>query len=235
MSTSFGPVPIIVDRTPPIAGEVLDGNGPGNTDWNYQPLGSILCVKWRDFFDPDSGISAYRWAAGTSPGLSNTVAYTSNLPPDQISMCQSGLHMKHNTTYYSTIIAFNGNTDHPRNTTVYSNGVLVDLTNPIPGIVRDGLNITTNEHYTYEPTTVQAVWANFSDPESHMAQYNATIYTAQVSKYLPTQGSIDMNQKCPAKSNNTIIPVKPPFLPPDNVSYSSFGIIRPHRCLVICL
>ena len=218
MSTSFGHVPIIVDRTPPIAGEVLDGDGPGNTDWNYQPLSSTLCVKWRNFFDPDSGISSYSWAAGTSPGLANTVPFTNNIPPDQISMCRSGLHLKQNTTYYSSIIAFNGDTDHPRNTTAYSNGVLVDLTNPIPGIVRDGLDITSNEYYTYEPTTVQAVWVNFSDPESHMAQYNATIYTAQVSKYLPTVGSIDMDQKCPAISNSTVIPVKPPFIPPDNVS-----------------
>ena len=217
MSTSYGPIPIVVDRTPPIPGEVLDGEGLGNSDWNYQPLSTNLCAKWRNFFDPDSGISAYRWGAGTAPGLSDTVPFTANLNPDQDSICRSGLRLRQNTTYYSTVIAFNSDTDHPRNTSVSSNGVLVDLTNPIGGFVLDGNDVSKNEHYTSNPTTVQAVWGNFSDPESGIAQYNATIYVAQV-KPMSADSNPKSNQKCPAPSNNRVIPIKPPFIPPNNVS-----------------
>ena len=220
ISTSFAPHPIIVDRSPPIPGEVYDGDGPGDTDWIYQASGSVLCAKWRNFIDPESGISAYRWGAGTAPGLSDTAPFTDNLSPDTESYCGTGLDLKHDTVYYSTVIAFNSDTDHPRNISASSNGVLVDLTNPVAGIVKDGLDINSNLHYTHKPTTVQAVWDNFSDPESHMAQYNATIYSAVVLKYLPAQGSVDLEQKCPATShsNNFIIPIKPPFIPPSDVS-----------------
>ena len=186
----------------------------------YQASGSVLCAKWRNFIDPESGISAYRWGAGTAPGLSDTAPFTDNLSPDTESYCGTGLDLKHDTVYFSTVIAFNSDTDYPRNISASSNGVLVDLTNPVAGIVKDGLDINNNLHYTHKPTTVQAVWDNFSDPESHMAQYNATIYSAVVLKYLPAQGSVDLNQKCPATShsNNTVIPIKPPFIPPSDVS-----------------
>ena len=217
-STSYAPRPIIVDRSPPAPGIVLDGDGPGNSNWKYQASGSVLCAKWRNFYDPQSGISAYRWGAGTAPGLSNIVPFTDNLPPDRDSICRGGLHLKHDTIYYSTVIAFNSDTDHPRNTSVSSNGVLVDLTNPIGGFVKDGLVVTKNLNYTSNPKSVQAVWGNFSDPESGIAQYNATVYTAQVLKYLPTSSDPNLNQKCPVPANSIVIPIKPPYIPPDSVS-----------------
>ncbi|KAI6660257.1 hypothetical protein LOD99_10427 [Oopsacas minuta] len=218
-SASYAPRPIIVDRTPPIPGVVLDGDGPGNTDWKYQASGSVLCAKWRNFVDPQSGISAYRWGAGTAPGLSNTVPFTGDLPSDQDEICRSGLDLKHNTTYYSTVIAFNADTDHPRNISASSNGVLVDLTNPIAGFVKDGLDPNSNLYYTYIATTVQAVWGNFSDPESGIAQYNATIYKANVLEYLPADAEPNLNQNCPAASNNSVIPIEPPFTPPADVTF----------------
>ena len=197
----------------------MDGDGPGDSNWKYQSSGSVLCAKWRNFYDPQSGISAYRWGAGTAPGLSDTVPFTDNLPPSTHSQCRGGLQLKHDTIYYSTVIAFNSDTDHPRNISVSSNGVLVDLTNPVGGFVKDGLSVHMNLNYTSNPKSVQAVWGNFSDPESGIAQYNATIHSAEVSKYLPTNSAPELDQKCPVPSNSTDIPVKPPFIPSDGVSF----------------
>ena len=195
----------------------MDGAGPGSSNWKYQSSGSVLCAKWRNFYDPHSGISAYRWGAGTDPGLSNTVPFTDNLPPSISSKCRGGLRLEHNTTYYSTVIAFNSDTDHPRNISVSSNGVLIDLTDPVGGFVKDGLSVLMNLNYISNPKSVQAVWGNFSDPESGIVQYNVTVYSAQVLKYLPTKSAPHLNQKCLFPSNNTVIPVKPPFTPPDSV------------------
>ena len=219
-STSFSPRPIIVDRSPPIPGEVYDGDAPGTIDWTYQASGSELCAKWRNFIDPQSGISAYRWGAGTSRGLANIVPFTDDLPPDQNSICRSGLQLRHNTTYYSTIIAFNSATDQPRNSSASSNGVLVDLTDPIGGSVKDGPDISTNLYYTHVTTTVQAVWVNFSDPESHIAQYNATVSTAKALAYLPAASNVNLTQSCPAAYNRSFVPSKIPFKPPSDVSSS---------------
>ena len=217
MAASFASEPIIVDRSPPIPGVVLDGEGIGLSDWRFQPSSSRICAKWNNFFDPESGISAYRWGVGTAPGLSDIVSFTSDLPPDQNDICRDGLDLQHNTTYYSTIIAFNADTFMPKNSSSSSNGVLVDLTNPIGGYVIDGLEIDGVIYYTSNPTMVQAVWGNFSDPESGIVEYNVTIYVAGVLDILPdTNPSPD--QQCPIQSNSTTVPVKPPFIPPNDVS-----------------
>ena len=224
MSASYASEPIIVDRSPPIPGDVLDGDGIGLSDWKYQSSSSRICAKWRNFFDPQSGITAYRWGVGTAPGMSDIITFTEDLPPDQNDICRDGLTLQHNTTYYSTVIAFNADTHQPKNSSASSNGVLVDLTNPISGFVLDGLRIDEPIHYTSNPTMVQAVWGNFSDPESGIVRYNVTIYVADVSQILPAT-IILPNQQCPSLSGSTV-PIKQPFIPPDDVSISRIVDLR---------
>ncbi|KAI6655616.1 hypothetical protein LOD99_2114 [Oopsacas minuta] len=217
-SASYAPEPIIVDRSPPIPGVVLDGDGFGLSDFKYQSSASKICAKWKNFFDPQSGVSAYRWGVGTAPGMSNIVAFTEDLPSDQNDICRDGLTLQHNTTYYSTIIAFNADTHQPKNSSASSNGVLVDLTNPIGGYVLDGLEITNTIHYTSNPTLVQAVWGNFSDPESGISQYNVTIYVANVLQFLPAT-NLEPDQECQITSTNTIVPTRQHFIPPSDVEF----------------
>ena len=54
---------ITVDRSPPLAGSVNDGEEVG-TDVDYIDSTSQLCVNWEGFSDPESGISAIQWAIG---------------------------------------------------------------------------------------------------------------------------------------------------------------------------
>ena len=54
---------ITVDRTPPLAGTVNDGEIVG-TDIDYTDSTTQLCVNWQGFSDPDSGISSIQWAFG---------------------------------------------------------------------------------------------------------------------------------------------------------------------------
>lgn len=60
----------MVDRTPPLAGTVNDGERVG-TDIDYTSSTSMLCVNWQGFSDPESGISAIRWTIGKHKILSN--------------------------------------------------------------------------------------------------------------------------------------------------------------------
>ena len=53
----------MVDRTPPLAGMVNDGERVG-TDIDYTSSTSMLCVNWQGFSDPESGISSIRWTIG---------------------------------------------------------------------------------------------------------------------------------------------------------------------------
>jgi hypothetical protein len=47
--------PILIDRTKPFAGDVLDGNVI-ETDKKYQSENDRICASWKGFYDPESGI-----------------------------------------------------------------------------------------------------------------------------------------------------------------------------------
>ncbi|XP_067664253.1 uncharacterized protein [Haliotis asinina] len=164
--------PIVVDNTPPVAGVISDGAIVG-TDMDYQAQADTICAQWKDFFDPESGIKTYMWGVGTKPGRDDIVKFRDE---DRIihDDCAT-VSLSHNTTYYSTIVAFNGALNMMRvNTT--SNGVLVDLTDPVKGWIKDGDNETLDVSYTSEAALIQAVWGGFSDPESGIVKYEVDIY-----------------------------------------------------------
>lgn len=50
-----GPEPILIDRSPPIAGKVLDGNVIHH-DIMFQSNDKEMCAQWTGFYDPESGI-----------------------------------------------------------------------------------------------------------------------------------------------------------------------------------
>lgn len=50
--------PILIDRTKPHAGKVLDGSTL-DKDETYQSKINEICASWKGFFDPESGISQY--------------------------------------------------------------------------------------------------------------------------------------------------------------------------------
>ena len=47
--------PIVIDLSPPEAGQVLDGDNP-HGDRVYQASTTEICANWKGFFDPQSGI-----------------------------------------------------------------------------------------------------------------------------------------------------------------------------------
>ncbi|KAK3589126.1 hypothetical protein CHS0354_017092 [Potamilus streckersoni] len=167
--------PIMVDKTPPLPGNVLDGDVLGK-DREYQHNTDKICSQWIYFYDPESGINQFIWGVGTAPGKDNVLAYR-NLSSTTKRSCDAA-ELKHNVTYYSTIIAYNDALNAKRCNSA-SNGILVDTTPPEAGSVIDVgnyENTTIDIAFSSESATVKASWNNFSDAESSIASYVADIY-----------------------------------------------------------
>ncbi|KAK2165039.1 hypothetical protein NP493_1368g00012 [Ridgeia piscesae] len=164
---------IIVDISPPLPGLVYDGNDQGG-DIAFQSSSARYCASWHDFRDPESGISKYLFDLGTTPGSADVVANIA-MPYTVTSHCVDGLQLQHKRVYYSSVTAFNGAISE-KNVSVSSDGVYVDVTPPLKGIVKDGNDPNSDEIYSSEPSTVSSAWREFSDPESGIKRYSVDVY-----------------------------------------------------------
>ncbi|XP_070564497.1 uncharacterized protein [Ptychodera flava] len=164
--------PLTVDSSPPIAGDLFDGPIQG-IDIKYQNTQEEICANWQNFYDEQSGIDRYEWAVGTSP-FSDDIVPVQTISSQIFNKCDNDVNLIHNTTYYSTLVAVNG-AHKSLNTTVSSSGVLYDSTDPVMGWVHDGLDSSEDMLYSSSPATVSAIWGDFEDPESHIAEYTVTI------------------------------------------------------------
>ena len=117
-----------VDLTPPIGGKLRDGD---DLDTNVTVQDLFVSMNWDEFNDEESGISEYVVCAGTNVGACDLVSRTT---------VNNGLAAKLNvwpaissgTVVYSTLWAYN---NAGGVTEIYSDGVLVDTTQPSSGIV----------------------------------------------------------------------------------------------------
>nr|XP_006817933.1 PREDICTED: uncharacterized protein LOC100377080 [Saccoglossus kowalevskii] len=165
--------PILVDRSHPIPGDVFDGSQHG-VDIDYQSTSDAICANWQNFLDMESGIRKYTWGVGTFPGGDDVVSFY-DLPHTVLQQCSMNVSLTHNTTYYTTIFAYNAG-HKSLNVSVISDGVLYDATPPIEGELRDGLDPNIDMSYSSELATVSANWNGYSDPESGIGEYDVSVY-----------------------------------------------------------
>lgn len=159
------------DTTAPVvSGVPNDGAG---ADVDYQTATTALSANWAGvFFESQSGISAFEWAIGTTPGATNVLAFTSVGTAG--SATKSGLALTSGTTYYVTARATNG---AGLQSTATSDGVTIDTTLPaIAAVPNDGL--AADVDYQTSTTTISANWAAvFSDAQSGISGYEWAIGT----------------------------------------------------------
>ena len=82
-----------------------------------------MCANWVDFYDPDSGIAAYKYGVGTKPGstdVSDLIELSSMRYETCITLDSSNL-LEHGKTYYNVIWAANGGLNQ-KNVSWVSNG-----------------------------------------------------------------------------------------------------------------
>ena len=178
---------LAIDFSAPVVGYVHDGPYYNTTttaiDIDYQVSPRVfsttsaniaqtqrdqISANWGGFSDPQSNISSYVWGAGTEPGLDNVVAFANvGLATTATTI---GLTMHDGLVVYVTLIVCNH-----ANLCVetYSDGVMVDGSAPVPGVVKDGL-AGVDLVFSAMPSTFALNWFGFHDPQSPI-----------VSPYLP--------------------------------------------------
>ena len=108
-------------------------------------------------------------ALGTTSGGTGTIDWTSASTSTSVSL--SSLTLSEESTYYVSVRATDGAGNV--SSVLTGDGIYIDLTNPVAGAVIDGA--TTDISYTPSSSTLTFTWSNFSDAESGIEYYNASI------------------------------------------------------------
>ncbi|KAK7496755.1 hypothetical protein BaRGS_00011964, partial [Batillaria attramentaria] len=169
--TGSSDAPIIIDSTAPTEGHVMDGAVLGQ-DICCQSKTTEICAQWTDFHDPDSSIDRFHWGVGLTPGDDDVVPFHILSAYDKQSCIE--VELQHAFTYFSTVVAFNKALNQ-KSTNTTSNGLLVDVTPPIPGNVSDGDDINNDIDFTSETATITTTWSDFRDPESGLTPYSLSV------------------------------------------------------------
>lgn len=174
---------VIIDATPPIAGNVGDGATPFY-DVAYQKLTTEVNFNWDSFRDPESGIAGYSYLLGSFPGSDDVTKLNDMI---ETSVANKKCFIFANTTYYVTIVATHGGA-LALTVNATSNGVLVDTS--LPGeeqeasgfviSVADGAPTDSVEReYQHAASALNAYWPVIIDPQS-------LIYTLEVAYVIGT-------------------------------------------------
>ena len=163
---------VLVDVTPPSPGEVYDGTDFADVDYQTSP--TVFSVSWTNFVDDESGVEYYTWKANVNMSSYEMTYISERNVGLSMHAIASGQVLSQGTHVVSSVKAINR---AGLVTEVQSDGVTVDMTRPLGGIVYDGRPDDKNDKdYLATQSLVSAHWADFFDPESGIAGYNYTIY-----------------------------------------------------------
>ena len=164
-----------IDHKPPTSGKVIDLNPTSvvMTDIDYQPTTSAISTRWTGFHSL-SGIRRYEVAIGSTPGMSDVLAFkdvgrsTSNY--------ENSLKLTNGKRYYVTVRATSVS-GHVSSAT--SDGVIPDETPPVSGsgqpiCTGTGCGVSPmrdDKMYINTNTALGAKWSGFVDKESGIDHY----------------------------------------------------------------
>ena len=163
---------VLIDITPPIAGEVYDGID--FVDIDYQKSPTVFSVSWTEFIDEESNVDYYTWKVIINRTTSELDYINERNVGQSMHAIASGHVLQPGTRVVSHIKAINraGLT-----TEVSSDGVMVDNTRPLGGFVFDGLpDMENDKDYLSTQSLISAYWTDFVDLESGIAGYNYTVF-----------------------------------------------------------
>ena len=162
---------LIYDITPPLPGRVVDGLGK---DGDFINSTDAMSVQWSGFEDGDSSVANCTWTLvqqsvshdGSSYGNDSTVF--ERQVPTIGHMTRSGLSLLPGARYVNKITCSNRD---GFDVTSASDGVIVDITSPLPGRVFDGNFSSPEVIFQSSVSTVEAAWTPFVDHESGIESY----------------------------------------------------------------
>ncbi|XP_053400999.1 uncharacterized protein LOC128557566 [Mercenaria mercenaria] len=161
---------VTIFHTPPVSivikGKSVKEAIKGNTrDIDFITRNTQVEADWSGKFGGE--ISRYHLYISTHPGGHDLHTMSKDLLPIVTNFSITGLQYEENTKYYTVVQAFNLAGLH---TTEVSDGFMLDLDPPTPGIVMDGL-VLQDKHATANTSRVQSFWHGFSDIGSGIQTY----------------------------------------------------------------
>jgi len=171
-----------VDTSSPVAPGVVRDGATSGVDIASTMSNNTLSANWTAGSDPETGITGYRYAIGTSAGGTNTCSWT--VLGNVLTVTRNSLSLSAGTTYYFTVRSINGN-NLVSAAAINSNGqyvVALDTNDYSPPsnitAVRDGTG-AFDWTFTYSSVTLSANWDSSTDPQSGIAKYWYAIGTQQ--------------------------------------------------------
>ncbi|XP_078682372.1 uncharacterized protein LOC144916849 [Branchiostoma floridae x Branchiostoma belcheri] len=156
----------VVETSPPVQGFVYDGvSGGDRHDVDFQTDLQSLHTWWEGFHDPHTVLLGYSWSVGTCPGCDDV------MEAEDVGLLQEAsaeyLSLASGKRYYVTVTACNV---ADLCTSVSSDGVVIDNSPPVAGIVYDGVD-DMDLSYQASRTFLGAHWFGFHDPHSGLSHY----------------------------------------------------------------
>ncbi len=123
-----------IDWTPPTS--IATINDGAAADLDLTDTTTSLSANWSPSSDPNSNVTRYWVAIGTTPGATNVLPFTSNWAGTGTYV--SGLNLQHGQMYYFSVMAENG--AGLFSSVITSDGILVDTTSSTIGIKDNSLS-----------------------------------------------------------------------------------------------
>ena len=155
--------------SPPVASDIRDGSSTDVDWWNDR---STFTLNWDPF--EDNGAVTYKYAIGTSLGnLNSIVDWTANGTETSVTLTNPIFF--EGFTYYMSV---KGTDNTSKSDIATSDGVKMDFTAPISGVVNDG---STEEGIDLEfgntLSELSANWSSFIDPPVNGAGSGIAAYS----------------------------------------------------------
>ena len=157
----------------------VEVGGSNEIDLDYVSSDSEIEVSWQNVFIPflSGSYAFYEVAIGDTPGADNIYPFTMISDPSLNRTLISDLSLTHGRRYYATV-----QTVSPlgvREVSI-SDGFIVDLSPPSPGVVLDGMGMEYGDSVAqFGSERYSARWFGFNDPESGIHHYELAITTSQ--------------------------------------------------------
>ena len=149
----------------PIPSKIFDGYEIGQ-DTDYQQNPDELSASWFKVEDPESDIVTLSWCVGSAPSSCDYIQDTSiDVFSTKIATFLEQA-AKDGNKYYITVTAVNS---AGLSTTMVSNGVTVDYTSPVAGVVV--ARQQNNADYINNDDTICVHWSGFNDAVSGIRSY----------------------------------------------------------------
>ena len=149
---------VYFDKTPPSAFNLYEGSNV--SDRVYTKYADSLQLAW-SVLESESGSKDAYIGLGSDTGLVDIINWTSALEITQSSF--TSINLSNNSKYYGAVFIEDnvGN----KSDSIWGDGIIVDLSPPVPGIVWDGF-LEEDIDYTADSTSLFVRWSDFTDNQS---------------------------------------------------------------------